>query len=80
MSEVTATFSVPSLFVLCTSLDTDTYTVPKTASSYSPFNSTCNIQLDFKEITFEDDEVELNFHVSSASFGHNIICPSDSSI
>ena len=59
----TAKIPVTSYFVVFMSLESDTYTVPKSDSSFSPFESRCNIQLLFKEDTFGDDSGALEFKV-----------------
>ena len=52
-----------SLFVLCTSLDSDNYHVPKLGGSYSPFDAKYGVTLIFEENAFGDDTAMLEFKV-----------------
>ena len=61
--EVAAEISRASLYVVFMSLDSDTYTVPISGSSFSPFHGRNGVELIFDERTFGDYEAMLEFKV-----------------
>ena len=52
-----------SIFVVCLSLDLDTYTVTKDGSSFAPFGSQYRVKVAFEENTFGDENAILEFKV-----------------
>ena len=64
---VAAEISGTSLFVACMSLTSDTYTVPISGSSFSPFDLKYGVKLKFEERTFGDDTATLEFKVCHIS-------------
>ena len=61
--EISAKILVTSLYVLCMSLDSITYTVPKAGLSFSPFDSKYGVKLIFEEDTFDDDSAIVQIKV-----------------
>ena len=55
------TQDIESLFVACNTLDSVTYSVPKSSSEFSPFGLT-DVTLKFEESTFDGDAT-LEFKV-----------------
>ena len=59
---IAAKISITSFYVVCMSLDSIEYTIPRAGVSLSPFDSKYGIKLVFEEGTFYDDAI-LQFKV-----------------
>ena len=60
---ISAKISITSFYVVCLSLDSMAYTIPKAGISFSPFDSKYGLKVIFEEGTFGDESVILHFKV-----------------
>ena len=60
---ISVKISITSFYVVCMSLDSKTYTIPKAGISFFPFDSKYGVKLIFKEDTFGDNSATVQLKV-----------------